>query len=473
VVWIAPATDVALIVLPESVDKDAPVFFGSLPSKLVVNRLEFHLYGWPKWARTYDGEQAMAGGRVIPGKIHLGDYSPDDLLVLEPERLPDAPSDPYESQWEGISGAAVLCNGLVVAVQHRHQNTNRRASLEAIPLSKVYDDPGWRETLNSHGIDTKPTSVEMIKDNGQSPTSTSLARVDYCDRVAKAIECKLNRLDDKYLELVAAGMDQLARVATSGINLGSKKEILVKQIASCMVHYCPVTPTVAHLVGLMSNMAPETKGSIADIIDDILPLNFAPNVIQQLRQQIDEDHFGLVENEVTTWTLAEIIMAGYDQKPTTFVVQQGRRDPRGKTSTPYNPGPEIGPDIAESGHIDNVSLAVRDVLYHLIDLIDEAPQFESHINVKLQIDEMVGILTELLNADHNIQQRHLYYVLRLPPQGSPKRAFQIEVIRHICQQIPLLMFVELAQIRKHEGEREIARYIHHIQEDVRLQLVRP
>jgi hypothetical protein len=144
VVWIAPKTDVALIVLPESFDKDAPVFFGFLPSMPVANRLEFHLYGWPKWARTYDGEQAMAGGCVIPGKIHLGDYSPDNLLVLEPERLPDAPSDNYESQWEGISGAAVLCNGLVVAVQHRHQNTNRRASLEATPLSKVYDDPDWQ-----------------------------------------------------------------------------------------------------------------------------------------------------------------------------------------------------------------------------------------------------------------------------------------------------------------------------------------
>lgn len=169
VVWSAPDADVALVALPEDVEGCTPIGFGRLPSEPSADIINFELYAWPKWAwTTRPDEVAKAGGRHIVGKIYLADTSPDGLLVVEPERVPETPNpDERGSAWTGISGAAVVCNGLVVAVQRHHQNPRRAASLEATPLSKVYDDPTWRHCMTEHGMRVEPTAV--------APTAVAIA----------------------------------------------------------------------------------------------------------------------------------------------------------------------------------------------------------------------------------------------------------------------------------------------------------
>ena len=166
VVWKASQTDIALIELPESIDEACEaLIFGLLPETNRGENLKFQMYGWPRWGRTQREGCSAAGGRQVEGKIYLADTSPDGLLVLEAQRLPPEPpprlSSEISSEWEGFSGAAIVCDGLVIAVQSQHQNPKRPASLEASPLWTIYSDEQWCGLLSQHGIDPKPETVRL------------------------------------------------------------------------------------------------------------------------------------------------------------------------------------------------------------------------------------------------------------------------------------------------------------------------
>jgi hypothetical protein len=168
VVWLAPGwessglpqDDAALVDLPEEAGAYEPAVLGRLPEDSGGLKVQFHLYGWPRWARTERmGQKAKAGGRHIDGLIYLADTSGEGILVIEPARQPEVEPGTSGSPWEGVSGAAVVCEGLVVAVQRHHQNPSRPGSLEAVPLSRFTSDAKLQEALRSNGIALKWPTV--------------------------------------------------------------------------------------------------------------------------------------------------------------------------------------------------------------------------------------------------------------------------------------------------------------------------
>jgi hypothetical protein len=222
VVWTAPNADVALVALPEDIDGCEPIVFGCFPSEPRAAIVDFDLFGWPKWARTMrpPGEAGKAGGRHIVGKIYLADTSPDGLLVVEPQRGPEAPNpDKRGSDWEGTSDAAVVCNGFVVAVQHHHQNPRRAASLEATLLSKVYDDPNWHNLLAEQGICAEPEDVPIANKLRNVISSASYAQQDHRQNVVGAVTSRLKGLSQNHLHMLAKKMYDLAKGEASGISL--------------------------------------------------------------------------------------------------------------------------------------------------------------------------------------------------------------------------------------------------------------
>jgi hypothetical protein len=119
VVWKASQADIALIELPESVEPCEAIVFGLLPKTRKGEKLKFQMYGYPRWGRTQREQGSAAGGRQVEGIIYLSDISPDGLLVLEAFRLPEGSLD-SGSDWEGNSGAAIICDGLVIGVQRQN-----------------------------------------------------------------------------------------------------------------------------------------------------------------------------------------------------------------------------------------------------------------------------------------------------------------------------------------------------------------
>lgn len=171
VVWKAQGLDIALIELPDRIADLQAITIGELPEATAGEKLSFQMYGYPLWARTQREKGSAAGGRQIEGIIYLSDRSPDGLLVLEAERLPpEATSD--ESEWPGVSGASIVCDGLVVAVQSRHQNPDRPASLEAAPLWAVSADKQWRQLLEKHGISPNLQTARLLTIDEQLFSST-------------------------------------------------------------------------------------------------------------------------------------------------------------------------------------------------------------------------------------------------------------------------------------------------------------
>lgn len=160
VVWKSQLADIALIELPEEIEPCEAVVLGQLPQTRVGETIPFQMYGYPRWGRTLLETGTAAGGRQIDGLIYLADISPDGLLVLEPQRLPPEAATSSHSEWEGASGAAIVCDGLVVGVLSRHQNPNRPASLEAVALEQLPDDEAWRELLHQNGIRSDLQAVQ-------------------------------------------------------------------------------------------------------------------------------------------------------------------------------------------------------------------------------------------------------------------------------------------------------------------------
>lgn len=163
VVWKAQSADVSLIKLPQEVSTCESAVLGQLPKKR-EGIFEFQMYGYPEWAWTNRANKVYeAAGRHVQGLIFWGDSSPDNLLVLDPQRPPTGVLSNSGSHWQGNSGAAIVCDGLVIAVQRQHQRPDQPASLEATLLWTIfYNDQEWRDLLVQHGMDPNPTDIRPV-----------------------------------------------------------------------------------------------------------------------------------------------------------------------------------------------------------------------------------------------------------------------------------------------------------------------
>jgi hypothetical protein len=114
--------DVAVIRLIGSATDGAlpPVTLGRFPERDTTVR-EFSLYGWPRaGAQEADDGSWMRDPVDVVGEIRLAERVTEGsgLLRLRPsEHYPPLTAG---SWWEGMSGAAVVCEGVVVGVQIQH-----------------------------------------------------------------------------------------------------------------------------------------------------------------------------------------------------------------------------------------------------------------------------------------------------------------------------------------------------------------
>jgi hypothetical protein len=171
VIWKAPDNiDIALVELPETIETRDPVGFGVLPDASSTQKVKFDFFGFPQFLRYAEDDKKYATGLHIEGTINVANRVPHNRLLLNIKDSPDIqPTDKQlerlaenQSPWEGTSGSAIVCYGLVIGVQSRHPIRDRPASLEAESLARVYDNPEWREILEKHDIDPEPKPVISV-----------------------------------------------------------------------------------------------------------------------------------------------------------------------------------------------------------------------------------------------------------------------------------------------------------------------
>jgi len=158
--------DIALIRLKgENIELLKPVKFGRFPKIKGSKNIKYEAFCYPaSERRPRSGGKEATGGRTIKGNINLEDRPANKLLGLNTDDLGDVMSPRYEqgkmsSWWSGASGAAIVCDGLVVAVMTLHPNIDISSRLEATPLSKIYEDKGWLECLKELDFNVKEVSL--------------------------------------------------------------------------------------------------------------------------------------------------------------------------------------------------------------------------------------------------------------------------------------------------------------------------
>ena len=171
VIWKAPDNiDIALVELPETIEICDAVSFGQLPDANTTKKVKFDFLGFPQFLRYKEEGIRYATGLPIEGTIDVATRAPYNRLLLNIKDSKDTqPTDQQlenlgenQSPWEGTSGSAIVCNGLVIGVQSRHPIRERPASLEAESLARVYDNQEWCKLLEKHDIDPEPKPVISV-----------------------------------------------------------------------------------------------------------------------------------------------------------------------------------------------------------------------------------------------------------------------------------------------------------------------
>jgi hypothetical protein len=136
-----------------------------------------------------------------------------------------------QSPWQGTSGSAIVCYGLVIGVQSKHPIIDRLASLEAESLARVYDNPEWCEILENHDIDPEPkpvisASLKSSSYRNQAPPKPSY----FVERPEVSIELKkllLSETTEKTGTLVISAIYGLGGIGKSTLAaaLAQEKEV--------------------------------------------------------------------------------------------------------------------------------------------------------------------------------------------------------------------------------------------------------
>ena len=236
-------------------------------------------------------------------------------LIALPDDLPTVALDTINGpivtkEWKGGSGSVVFDSGtgqMALAVVTEYQDGKKLDQLVAVPICYLLNSPTTKDEFRR--------AIQFELDE---------QREEHCKRVIATIATKLEALGKELLCSVTQRIRQDENIDTTSIPLDASERSFAKHIAECFVTHSAVIDVVRTLITLESELGPEHADKINAIIDHLLPLNYAPDLIHRLREQsADSPLVGLIENEVATQTLAEIIMAGYDRQPATFVVSGG------------------------------------------------------------------------------------------------------------------------------------------------------
>ena len=200
VIWKAPDNiDIALIELPETIEACDPVSLGQLLDANSSEKVKFEFLGFPQFLRYSEDEIKYATGLHIEGIIDVANRAPHNRLLLNIKDSKDIqPTDKQlekllenQSPWEGTSGAAIICHGLVIGIQSRHPIRDRPTSLEAESLARIYNNQEWCELLEKYDIDPEPKPVISVSLKSRSYRNQAPPKPSYfVERPEVSVEVK-------------------------------------------------------------------------------------------------------------------------------------------------------------------------------------------------------------------------------------------------------------------------------------------
>ncbi|MET7382357.1 trypsin-like peptidase domain-containing protein [Streptomyces sp. NPDC005526] len=173
VVLLAETADVALLELahvPPVVPAADPPRWAAVPGTDVV--LPFTAMGFPRFKLRQDTARPLDDGSAgqyrdschVSGTVSVLSNRREGTLELA-VAVPPADVEPERSPWEGMSGAAVWCDGAVIGVLSAHHRADGLGRLAARRVERWYD---W----------LSPDELELFQQHAGLPARDALARAD-------------------------------------------------------------------------------------------------------------------------------------------------------------------------------------------------------------------------------------------------------------------------------------------------------
>jgi tetratricopeptide (TPR) repeat protein len=119
--------------------------------------------GFPRFKehRERDGDRRWRASEQVDGEIPTGGNLGRRLLTLRVASTPlGAPGIGERSEWEGMSGAVVLCDDVVVGVITEHHVPEGPSALSVVPISAIDDLPDTTQWWELLGVDR--SSLERL-----------------------------------------------------------------------------------------------------------------------------------------------------------------------------------------------------------------------------------------------------------------------------------------------------------------------
>ena len=402
---------------------------------------------WCALCYTEYGKATRQDGRdPYSGKlVSFADSAPTVLLTCD-----DGPK--LSQQWAGGSGSVAFESATpskAIAVITDFQDGRKLDQLIAVPLTYLLACDGFPDAIQFEAYQQ---------------------RESYRDRCVEIMTTLMSELPKGFLSQMAAEIiADFSNGHDTGIDPDGGK--CAQQTADYMVNHLDVMEAVGYLSSLRDRAEGHEFQGIDKMIDHLLSLNYGSSIVRRLQAQVAHNKFGFVENEIATRTAAEIIMAGYDQKPAQFVVlSDADPRPQGRPALSPHAAPEQG--IGDLNSDTSLLLAVRSDLIELLSEKDRVLGLPAQIrrrSVASPVDdktleaEIQTYATQLRGALNAFRRgvhrgRRMYCVLTLPEEGA-QRDFRKRVLRKICEYIPDLVFVELIANPTDEREYEVETYV--------------
>ncbi|MFC8350350.1 serine protease [Streptomyces sp. NPDC057280] len=150
--------DLALIELDEEVSDLPPMRFARIsrrtPNLTTVEKC--HAVGFPRFMKNSDGPSAVRETCHVSGYIPIAEHLVSGLLTLQvthkPRPLPPGREPLRESQWSGMSGAAVLVEDRILGVISEHVERQGESSLTVVPISLIENLPNANSWWTELGV---------------------------------------------------------------------------------------------------------------------------------------------------------------------------------------------------------------------------------------------------------------------------------------------------------------------------------
>ncbi|MFL1379768.1 tetratricopeptide repeat protein [Nocardiopsis protaetiae] len=147
--------DAALVEVPSARLVETPIRWGRIVTNVPGTGCQ--AWGFPDVAQRGGQaiETAQPAGTINPGNRYLGDRYTMDITAHPPRW------EGRGSPWAGLSGAALVCDDLVVGVVATDPAHSAHASIEAVPAYVLHRDPGFRDVLDRHSALGPLEAVEL------------------------------------------------------------------------------------------------------------------------------------------------------------------------------------------------------------------------------------------------------------------------------------------------------------------------